>query len=122
MKTKIIFTLILLTGFLLFDTASFSQEIKKQKHRTRSFYGSWGYNEEWYTRSTIHIKQPGLGNDYNLEHVRAEDHEGWNNGIFNKALTIPQYNYRLGCYFNQDQDLAIELNFDHTKYVVNDGE
>jgi len=114
--------LIMLFSLLFFDATSFAQEAKKAKHRTRSIYGSWGYNEEWFTNSTIHIKQPGLGNDYEMVHVRAEDHEGWNKGLFNEALTIPQYNYRLGCYFNENQDLAIELNFDHTKYVVNNGE
>jgi len=115
-------TLILVIGFLLFSATSFSKETKKHKQRNRSFYGSWGYNEEWFTNSTIHISQPGLGNDYDMVHVKAADHRGWNNGLFNEALTIPQYNYRLGCYFNENQDLAIELNFDHTKYVVNDGE
>jgi opacity protein-like surface antigen len=92
------------------------------KHKTGSIYGSWGYNEEWYTKSTIHIKQNAIGDNYDLEHVKANDHKGWDNGILNKALTIPQYNYRLGYYFNDKQDLALELNFDHTKYVVIDGE
>ncbi len=97
------------------------QKTSKHKHRTRSFYASWGYNEEWYTNSTVHVEQKGLGNSYDLEQVHASDHKGWDQNFFHKALTIPQYNYRLGCYFNNKQDLAIEINFDHTKYLINDG-
>ncbi len=95
-----------------------AQTKSKKKHKTGSIYFSWGYNQESYTRSSIHVKQGALGNDYELVNVRAQDHQGWNDGITNKALTIPQYNYRLGYYFNEKQDLAIELNFDHTKYIV----
>lgn len=83
-----------------------------------SLYFSWGYNKEWYTRSNVHIKQEALGNDYTMNRVVAEDHPGWNTGIFNKPLTVPQYNYRLGYFFNKKQDWAFEINFDHTKYII----
>ena len=94
---------------------------KKEKHKTGSLYGSWGYNQETYTKSDIHVLQNGLGNNYEFVQVNGHDHEGWNSGVINKALTIPQYNYRIGYYFNDKQDLAIELNFDHTKYIIVDG-
>lgn len=97
-----------------------AQEKEEKKQRHGSFYLSWGYNTEWYTRSTVSIKQPSLGNDYKLIKVKAEDHPGWDEGIFNMALTIPQYNYRIGYYFNEKQDLAFEINFDHTKYIISD--
>jgi len=87
-----------------------------------SLYFSWGYNTEWYTRSTVHVKQPGLQNDYELQSVKAHDHRGWDEGLFQKQLTIPQYNYRLGYFFNKKQDLAFEINFDHTKYIITDGQ
>lgn len=94
-------------------------ETKKKKTRTGSLYLSWGYNKEWYTRSTIHINQPGLNSDYEMVKVKAHDHPGWNEGSLLKIpLTIPQYSYRIGYYFNDKQDLAIELNFDHTKYLI----
>lgn len=116
----------MITSYLLmfFNCAAMAQttETTKQKHKTGSVYFSWGYNMEWYTRSTVHIKQDAIGNNYDLVHVYAHDHKGWDNGIFNRALTIPQYNYRLGYYFNDKQDLAIELNFDHTKYIISDGQ
>lgn len=95
---------------------------KDKKHRTGSIYGSWGYNTEWYTRSTVHVQQNSIGDNYELIHVKAKDHRGWDEGLLHKAFTIPQYNYRLGYYFNEKQDLAIELNFDHTKYIIADGQ
>lgn len=83
-------------------------------------YLSWGYNKEWYTPSNLHISQPALGNDYTIKNIYAHDHPGWNEGLFNRALTIPQYNYRLGYFFKDNW--AIEINFDHTKYVVADNQ
>lgn len=87
-----------------------------------SLYFSWGYNMEWYTHSNVHIKQDALGNDYTMEHVSAQDRPGWDHDLFKKDLTIPQYNYRLGYFFNKKQDLAFEINFDHTKYIIRDGQ
>lgn len=87
-----------------------------------SLYFSWGYNTEWYTRSTIHVNQPSLNNDYQLVNVNAHDRRGWDEDFFHTALTVPQYNYRLGYFFNEKQDFAIEINFDHTKYIITDGQ
>lgn len=87
-----------------------------------SLYFSWGYNTEWYTRSTVHVSQPPLNNDYRLQGVKAHDHRGWDEDFFNTALTVPQYNYRLGYFFNEKQDFAIEINFDHTKYIITEGQ
>ena len=93
---------------------------EKQSRRHGAFYASWGYNTEWYTRSTVTVKQPSLGNDYRMQKVKAHDHRGWDEGLFHMQFTIPQYNYRLGYYFNDKQDLAFEINFDHTKYIISD--
>lgn len=87
-----------------------------------SLYFSWGYNTEWYTRSTIHVNQPSLNNDYQLVNVKAHDRRGWDEDLLHTALTVPQYNYRLGYFFNEKQDFAIEINFDHTKYIITEGQ
>ena len=50
--------------------------------------------------------------------AKGIDKPGWTTGIFNKDLTIPQYNYRLGYRINEKW--TVELNFDHTKYQVPD--
>ena len=82
------------------------------------FYFSWGYNKEWYADNNIRISQPSLGNDYTFDKAKGVDKPGWNTGIFNKDLTIPQYNYRLGYRINEKWNA--ELNFDHTKYQIPD--
>ena len=97
--------------FLLFVQSGFSQTKSK-------FYFSWGYNKEWYADNNIGIKQESLGNDYKFVKTKGIDKPGWNTGIFNKDLTIPQYNYRLGYRINEKW--GAELNFDHTKYQVPD--
>ena len=89
-------------------------------HRRGEFYFSWGYNTEWYTHSNLKIKQPELGNDYAFRNIKGHDHKGWDEGLFSKALTIPQYNYRIGYFFGNKKDWGIELNFDHTKFIFSD--
>ena len=132
MQAKTSFLGVSLSFVLLFiSTFSFGQtdtkeidasKLKEKKHRTGSMYLSWGYNTEWYSPSTVHVDQPSLGNSYDMVSVNAHDHRGWDEGLFSKDLTIPQYNYRLGYYFNEKQDMAIELNFDHTKYLIVDNQ
>ena len=93
---------------------------KKKKKFIKEVYLSWGYNKEWYTRSSVHVSQPSLGNDYTMEHVRGHDHPGWDEGLFNKALSIPQYNYRLGFLLDEKRGWGFEINFDHTKFIIAD--
>jgi hypothetical protein len=98
-------------------------ESKAQDHpkkRKGEFYLSWGYNKEWYTRSNVHVDQPSLGNHYTFNNISGHDHPGWDEGLFNKALSIPQYNYRLGYIFNVEKGLGFEINFDHTKFIFAD--
>jgi hypothetical protein len=88
-----------------------------------AFYVSWGYNTEWFSYSTLHVVQDGLGNSYDIQNVHAHDHRGWDEFSFlTIPITIPQYNYRIGYFFNEKQDLAIEINFDHTKYIITDNQ
>lgn len=93
-------------------------QAKHKQYKKEKYYFSWGYNSESYTKSDIHVSQPSLHNDYTLVQVQGRDHEGWNDGIFNKQLSIPQYNYRLGYFFNEAKGWAFEINFDHTKFLV----
>ncbi len=109
---KVFRALLILLPSFIFSTLSYGQFVKNG-----AFYFSWGYNKEWYTNSDLHISQPELNNDYIFQQVKAEDHIGWDK-LFQVDLSIPQYSYRLGYFFNKKQDLAFELNFDHTKYIV----
>jgi len=110
----------LLLAILPFFGFAQQQPVKKKKKFIKEVYASWGYNGEWYTHSTIHISQPSLGNNYDFVHVKAHDHPGWNEGLFSKALSIPQYNYRLGFLLDEERGWGFEINFDHTKYIFAD--
>ena len=94
-----------------------AQNKKKPKGE---LYLSWGYNTEWYTKSNIRISQPELGNDYTFNHIKGHDRRGWDNKILKKGISIPQYNYRLGYFFNPEKGWGVEINFDHTKFVFKD--
>jgi hypothetical protein len=110
---------VVLTVNLCSQTGSLPTESKHKKIvRNGELYFSWGYNTEWYTLSDIHVSQPALGNNFTFLNVSAHDHRGWDDQFFRKQLTIPQYNYRAGYFFNEKQDWGLELNFDHAKYVV----
>jgi len=95
---------------------SYAQK-NKPKSRKHEFYFSWGYNTEWYTKSNVSVSQPELGNNYTFKHILGHDHKGWNETLFSSALTIPQYNYRIGYIFNKKKGLGFEINFDHTKFI-----
>jgi len=110
---------LLLAAFVPFAVSAQEQKQppKKKKKFIKEVYASWGYNGEFYTRSTIHVSQSALGNNYNFVSVKAHDHDGWNAGLFNEQLSIPQYNYRLGFLLNEEKGWGFEINFDHTKYI-----
>ncbi|GAC1437814.1 MAG: hypothetical protein NVSMB63_00240 [Sediminibacterium sp.] len=93
-----------------------------QKERKGAFYFSWGYNKEWYTHSDVKVNQPELNNRYTIRNVHSHDHIGWDEGLFSIPISIPQYNYRLGYFFNTKKGLAFEINFDHTKHIIQDGQ
>jgi hypothetical protein len=110
---------LLLLSCILLSNAAHSQ---RKIVRDGSFYCSWGYNAEWYTNSDIHVSQPSQNNDFTYLNVTAHDHKGWDNNLLHKDLTIPQYSYRLGYFFDEKQKWAFEINFDHTKYNVSYGQ
>jgi hypothetical protein len=91
----------------------------------KGMYIQWGYNTEWYTRSTLHFKGSvnGTPHDFTLYNATAKDRTDID-GLWTKPLhvTVPQYNYRIGFYLNEAHTKAVELNFDHTKYIVTDNQ
>lgn len=98
---------------------SFSQEKKKTFH---GMYLQWGYNVEWYTRSNLHFSLSN-GDRFTVHRAKAHNNPGFQT-ILDKPLkfTLPQYNYRAGFYLNKALSRSIEINFDHTKYIVNKGQ
>jgi hypothetical protein len=96
-----------------------------------TFYFGWGYNRDWFSKSDLHFKN--TSDEYNpvtrtndlydftVYGAKAKDRPGFK-GMLHQGLTIPQYVYRIGYYFNKKHDFGIELNFDHVKYVVVDNQ
>ena len=50
--------------------------------------------------------------------MKAIDYPQWNEGgsIFNKDLTVPQFNLRFGWFLEQQHKWAVEFSVDHSKY------
>jgi hypothetical protein len=83
----------------------------------REFYISWGYNADLFRPTDLHIAQPSIGNDFVLHDVRSHDDKGWTD-LFDNSPTTVQYSARIGYFFNAKQDLAVELSFEHVRFLV----
>lgn len=85
-------------------------------------YLQWGYNNAWYTRSNIHFRLSN-GDRFTIHKAKGEQ-RGSFDALLRKPweITIPQYNYRIGVYLNKARTRAVEINFDHTKYVLSPGQ
>src|ERR1019366_2233188 len=88
---------------------------------TSRMYFAWGYNKDSYSKSTIHISQPSLGNNYELKNISGNDKIGWDK-LFQHPLTIPQYNYRFGFFLKNHPSVGFEFSFDHVKYQLTPGQ
>ncbi|PCJ65032.1 MAG: hypothetical protein COA58_12035 [Bacteroidetes bacterium] len=85
------------------------------------FYAHWGWNREWYNKSDIEFS--GDNYAFTLKDVVAKDKPAEfdiNTYFSPKNVTIPQYNFRIGYYFNDHYHLS--LGVDHMKYVVQKGQ
>jgi hypothetical protein len=92
----------------------------QNEKRKGEFYFSWGYNKAYYTNSDVSISQKNLGNNFVFKNTKLVDNPGWDQALLTMELSIPQYNYRIGYFF--DEDLAFEINFDHTKALFKDNQ
>jgi hypothetical protein len=101
-------------------TSCLQAQEKKNTKWLKGMYFQWGYNTERYTRSNIHFKMSN-GDNFTLRKAKAHDSRDYN-AILEKPLeiSIPQYNYRFGFYLDKQHRKAIEINFDHAKYIVTD--
>ena len=116
MKKGIIIALILSFHLPVFSLKD-STRIKK------TFYGLWGYNREAYTTSTLHfVNKTGTADygpyDFKVHDVKAKDRPDFDQLYDVVNITIPQFNFRIGMWLNNNNDEGFELSYDHTKYVV----
>ncbi len=114
-------TLSLLFLFL-FGLNSIAQNDSLKKKKT-SFYVTWGYTKAYYSKSTIHfVNNSGTGKekdyDFTVHNAVAHDRMDLDKTGDIVNVTIPQFVFRIGYRFNEKW--GIELNYDHTKYVVDD--
>ncbi|RYY63043.1 MAG: hypothetical protein EOO05_00405 [Chitinophagaceae bacterium] len=119
---------LLFTGFGLFihmlifgqDISPAASVVHKDTRLFKGMYLQWGYNADAYSHSNIHFRMSN-GDNFKLHRARAHD-SGDFDAIVNKPveISIPQYNYRIGFYLNKERTRAIEINFDHTKYILSD--
>ena len=112
--------------FILFIfVLNFVQQSFGQIFRKPSFTGmyiQWGYSRDWYSKSNIHFRH-GSVYDFTLHNALASDQPDYQ-GFWKTPMdiTIPQNNFRLGLYLNENRTSAIEFNFDHAKYVLQSGQ
>ena len=78
--------------------------------RDGEWYFSWGYSREWWAPTNFHVSQPGQGNNFTLYNVRGTDDPTWS------SVFGAQYNIRIGRFVDEARTVAVEFNFDHTKY------
>ncbi len=110
-----------LLAVCLSATALSSQARLFEKNpKLSGMYFQWGYHRIAYTKSTINFVKPGEY-DFTIHDAVAKDKPDFQS--FWKSpldITIPQNVYRIGFYLNKAHTHAIEINFDHAKYVVKD--
>lgn len=127
---------VLILCFILNTVFSFSQteatisNSGSSKKLKGDFYLSWGYTRAWYSKSDLHFKDvsnkyhdaTGRYNNYEftIYDAKASDRPDFNQLTDVANITIPQFVCRVGYYFNNKKDFGIELNYDHTKYIVSD--
>jgi hypothetical protein len=125
-----------LLSFICLAPALFSQsDSTSRKKKKFTFYGTWGYNRWAYTKSTIHFHNDGnpayhdpahSAYDFTLYNCVAHDSPDFNHIASSWSdvvnITIPQFSVRVGFYLNNKRDEGFEINYDHAKYVVDDGE
>lgn len=117
MRKYIILVLILLGCF---DVKA--QFLKLQKPKFSGIYFQWGYNRNWFTKSDVRFTN-GSTYDFTVYDMVATDKPDFSYYKKNPwDITIPQNSYRIGMYLNPKRTHAIEINYDHAKYVQVDNQ
>ncbi len=121
----------LLSFFWMMALTSFAQTDSAKVKNKWTFYGLWGYNRWDYTRSTIHFHNEGTPGydvpyhgpyDFTVYNVTASDKPDFNAIKDVANITIPQFSLRFGFFMNNKKDEGWEFNYDHAKYVVDNGQ
>lgn len=113
---------IFLTG--LFSSAGLFAQTGSAPPEKRSegghFYFTFGWHRVYYTNSTIHFKDLTTA-DYDFRLIKAKAIDD-NDLQIGNGIDAPQYSARLGWFFRKKPNSGIEINFDHAKYVLKQGQ
>ena len=116
---SILLSLLLITQVVLAIAQETSEAPKKKMHGT--FYFTWGYHRDNYSNSDIHFhdhSNPPAGNyDFTIDNMKASDQPDFI-GLLTRPISVPQYVFNVGYFFNNKKDLGVELSWDHLKYVM----
>ena len=128
MKVSILLLLSFLSISVFSQTEAANTPSVSSVKKRGNFYFLWGYTRAKYSKSTIQFKDrsntyyPATGRyhdyDFTIYEATAKDRPDFEDISDVANITIPQFVARIGYYFNNKQDFGIELNYDHTKYVV----
>lgn len=127
----ILFVFMMLSqAFAFAQTNAVPTATLSSKKMKGNFYAMFGYTRASYSRSTIHFTNrsntyyPETGRyhnyDFTIYKAQAHDRPDFDQIPDVINITIPQFVVRGGYYFNNKKDFGIEINYDHTKYVVDD--
>lgn len=111
----------ILTVLMLFITPETYAQEEESYSAKNQFYVYWGYNRSTYTKSDLTCV--GDGYNFTMNDLQASDNpERFNPKVyFNpKKITIPQFNVRMGYFFNDHW--GVSLGYDHMKYVMNNNQ
>jgi hypothetical protein len=122
-------TLVFMLLGICFAYPAFSQnDTLKLGKKNSHWYAAWGYTRAAYSKSTIHFRDVSgkyhdltgktANYDFTVYNVTASDKPDFDKLPDVINITIPQYVARIGYTINDKW--GIELNYDHTKYVVDD--
>ncbi|MEO5674906.1 MAG: hypothetical protein ABIQ74_09685 [Chitinophagales bacterium] len=115
---KIVFILLIINSFFTLHSNAQTESLENErKDLSRKFFFYWGYNRAIFTRSDIHFR--GAGYNFTVFGVTAHDRPSsftFKEYFGLTSWSVPQYNYRLGYYFNEH--LSVSLGQDHMKYVI----
>jgi len=108
--------LLLFFVFLSIGVQGQQMDDVKIKDNKGKFFVFWGWNRSSFSTSDIHFK--GKDYDFTLSDVKASDKPKPFGIYYLKPteLTIPQTNFRIGYFFNENYTIA--LGVDHMKYVM----
>jgi len=74
------------------------------------WYASWGYDKTHYHPSDVHVSQPSLNNDFVVHNMQGHDE-------FKSPVCCTPDNVRVGRFFDENKNWALDLSLDHTKFT-----